>query len=343
MSNSIYNSSGLGVDSLIQPGIYISNTQGFNNQVSLTDPSAVSFSNYYSGFPTGISTNYNWENPSTLGYQISGVDIANSVKAVYTNYSGANGTSYTFTPPSWCNTLKIIAIAGGGGGGSGGANTSNNRAGSGGSGAGGAQAIIVSNISSPQSNFSYNITFSGSGTGGAYQGTSGDSGHWGSQGISIGIGVASSNTALTGSVFIYGGGGGGPGPGTSNSNNNSVGGQNTVISSGNNTTSPIINGLQNYNNFLTVTPNSGNSGGGGGNSYIGTAGTITNFTGTNPPPPLNTNGNFTNVQNNNTGINNTNQIPGYGQGGVGGWNSNNNNGYQGQNGGPALVRVYYMA
>lgn len=337
MSNSIYNSSGVGVVSLIQPGTYLS-----NNQVYVEDPSAVSFSNYYSGFPIGISTNYNWENPSTLGYQISGTDIANSVKAVYTNYSGANGTSYTFTPPSWCNTLKIIAIAGGGGGGSGGANTNNNRAGSGGSGAGGAQATLVSAFKFDQSIFSYNIDFvlGDNGAGGAYQGTSGDAGNWGDQGTSISINV-SSGGSYTGTLWVYGGGGGGPGPGTSNSNNNSVGGQNTSITSGNNTTTPILNNLGNYNIDLSCSEyNAGNFGGGGGNSNIGAAGTVVNF---NDAPPLNTNYNYTSVQNNNTGINNTNQIPGYGQGGVGGWNSNNNNGYQGQNGGSALVRVYYMA
>lgn len=340
MSNSVYNSSGVGVDLLIQPGTYVS-----NNQAYVADPSAASFTNYYSGFPTGISTNYNWENPSTLGYQISGTDIANSIKAVYTNYSGANGTSYTFTPPSWCNTLKIIAIAGGGGGGSGGANTSNNRAGSGGSGAGGAQATLVSANTFDQSIFSYNIDFvlGDNGAGGAYQGTSGDAGHWGHQGTSISINV-SSGGSYTGTLWVYGGGGGGPGPGTSSGNNNSVGGQNTSITSGNNTTAPILNNLGNYNADFNLLNHPGNSGGGGGNSYIGAAGIITNFTDINPlPPPLNTNYNYTSVQNNNTSINNTNEIPGYGQGGVGGWNSNNNNGYQGQNGGPALVRVYYMA
>jgi hypothetical protein len=334
MSNSIYNSSGLGVDSLMQPGVTIV------SKMYVTDPSAVDFSNYYSGFPTGISTNYNWENPSTLGYQISGVDIANSVKAVYTNYSGANGTSYTFTPPSWCNTLKIIAIAGGGGGGSGGANTNNNRAGSGGSGAGGAHAILVSTLKSNQSNFSYNIDFvlGDNGAGGAYQGTPSDPGHWGHQGTSISINVSSGNNS--GTFWVYGGGGGGPGPGTSNSNNDSVGGQNTSITSGNNATTPILNSLGNYNVDLSCSEyHAGNSGGGGGNSYIGAAGTIVNF---NDVPPLNTNYDYRSVQNNNTEINNTNHVPGYGQGGVGGWNSNNNNGYYGQNGGPALVRVYYM-
>lgn len=333
---SSYISGNLDVSSLIQPGVT------YSGNTAIRDPSAAVFNNSYSGFPIGISTNYNWENPSTLGYQVQGTDIANGIKSVYTNYSGANGQSYTFTPPSWCNTLKIIAIAGGGGGGSGGANTSNNRAGSGGSGAGGAIATMVSTFSFNQSIFSYNIGFvlGDNGAGGAYQGTSGDSGHWGHQGTTISINL-SSGGSLTGTLWVYGGGGGGPGPGTSNSNNNSVGGQNTSVTSGNNTTVPILNNLGPYNNDITVGEyNAGNSGAGGGNSFIGAAGTVVNL---NDVPPLNTNYNYTSVQNNNTSINNVNQLPGYGQGGVGGWNSNNNNGYQGQQGGPALVRVYYMA
>lgn len=293
-----------------------------------------SFNNYYSGFPYGTSTNNNWENPSHLGYQINGTDIANGIQAPYTDYSSNN----TFTPPSWCNTLKIIAIGGGGGGGSGGANTNNQRAGCGGSGGGGGLGIVV-NSGYQQSSATYTITFSGAGTGGAYQDNVGDGGYTGNIGTNITINANGNGfMSNTGSINVYGGGGGGHGPGTSNSNNDSNGG--SASSTG---------GINSYNSSIGTTNYSfvsGNAGAGGGNQWVGSSGVVANYNSNNDPPALNSNidysSNGNKVQNNNTEINNVPNPP-TGQGGVGGWNSNNNNGYPGQNGGPALVRVYYMA
>ena len=308
---------------------------------SIIQSGNTSFNNSYSSFPYGTSTNNNWENPSPLGYQVSGTDIANVIQAPYTNYT----SNSTFTPPSWCNTLKIIAIGGGGGGGSGGANKdvnndSNNdgyRAGSGGSGGGGGLGIVVSS-GYQQSSATYTITFSGVGTGGAYQDDVGDGGYTGNTGTNITI-HANGNGFLsnTGSIIVNGGGGGAHGPGTSNNNNNSTGGGGGG------------GGINSYNSSIGTTNYSfvsGNAGAGGGNAWVGYSGVVANYNNNNGPPALNSNidysSNGNKVQNNNTEINNVANPP-VGQGGVGGWNSNNNNGYPGQQGGPALVRVYYMA
>ena len=104
-------------------------------------------------------------------------------------------------------------------------------------------------------------------------------------------------------------------------------------------TSPILTFYILIATFFTLESTKGNDGGQGGNSSIGAAGTVQN---TLASPTLNTTPDYTGSQNNNTSIDNANQKPGIGQGGVGGWNSNNNNGYQGQNGGHALVRVYFL-
>jgi hypothetical protein len=301
---------------------------------SLITSGNTTFNNSYNGFPSGTYTSNNWENPTPLGYQNSGTDIANGIQAIYTNYTSNN----TFTPPSWCYTLKIIAIGGGGGGGSGGANTNNNRAGCGGSGGGGGLGIVV-NSGHQQSSATYNITFSGAGTGGAYQNTLGDGGYAGNTGTNITINANGNGfMSNTGSINVYGGGGGGGGPGTDNNNNDSNGGK--ASSTG---------GINSYNGAIGTTNSSflsGYAGNGGGNQFVGSSGVVQNYNSNNDPPALNSNidysSNGNSVQNNNTEINNVPNPP-TGQGGVGGWNSNNNNGYPGQNGGPALVRVYYMA
>lgn len=332
---------------------------------SIIASSNTSISNLYSGFPGGVTTSNNWENPSSLGYQINGTDIANSIKAVYTDY-GSNQDSYTeLFPPSWCTRLKIIAIAGGGGGGSGGANSNNNDAGSGGSGAGGSMAIMVSNSDINPSQFKYSIFFTQGGTGGSYQNTVGDSGNVGSQGTNVNVTFINPSQNESGSFTVYGGGGGGWGPGTSKNNNDSNGGQNNHIynnnsyggnsngndinagvAGGNNTTVPFNSNLGNFVNYFNITGVAGNSGAGGGNQWVGYSGVVANYNSNNDPPPLNSNIDYSSngnaVQNNNTSIDNVPNPP-VGQGGVGGWNSNNNNGYQGQQGGPALVRIYFLA
>lgn len=293
------------------------------------------FTNTFVGFPSCVTTGNSWEQPTDLGYEIynntnlANVDIAKTVKAVYKDYTANSSV----TIPDWCNKLKIIAISGGGGGGGGGANAkagnSNNsgtRAGAGGSGAGGFLAIMTSNESDPKNKYAINIAFSGSGAGGAYQGSETKDGKSGTDGVAITI------TTGSNSINIPGGDSGFGGQGTDNGNN---------ISSGGSNNSPDVNITYNGNfaNIFTVIKTEGNVGGQGNNSSIGAAGTVQNNL---ESPTLNTNVDYTGVQNNNTSIDNANQKPGIGQGGVGGWNSNNDNGYQGQNGGPALVRVYFL-
>lgn len=329
----------------------MSNYFSSNTDVSsLITPGNTTFDNSYSGFPAGVNTTNNWENPTPLGYEISGVDISNSVKATYTDYT----SDVTFTPPSWCKNIKIIAIAGGGGGGSGGGNA-NSRGGSGGSGAGGALATITNSNQIYLPGYIFNVTFGTGGAGGAYQGSGNSYGYWGQQGKSIAIQVTTNFShpgQSQGNVVIYGGGGGGAGMKPGVSNNVSQGGQNTVVSPGNNTTTPTA-GVYDTNFGLYISSSGGNAGSGGDNQYIGAAGIVQNYSGNSNPPTLNTNKDYTSIndnstngvngQSNNHQINNTNEIPGYGQGGVGGINSNNGNGYPGQNGGSPLVRVYYMA
>lgn len=317
---------------------------------SLVNAGNTTFNNSYSGFPSCTSTSNNWENPTALGYQINNIDIANGVQAVHTNYIYSPGTSVGIpvlvNTPSWCNALKIIAIAGGGGGGSGGANNNDRRGGCGGSGAGAGMGILYFKsfndgfvTHTPQDTI-VNITVNPVGLGGGYQENPGDPGYWGSQGGNIAINIITTRNPVDYIMNVNGGGGGAAGQGTSGGNE-SVGGQNTSISTGNSTTTPgtapSISNSANFNcNF-----NAGNSGGGGGNHVVGNAGIITNFNSNNEPPTLNQNQGQP-PQGNNLEINNANEKPGYGQGGVGGWNSDNNNGYPGQNGGAGLVRVYFL-
>lgn len=108
----------------------------------------------------------------SCGYKISGQDIGSKVSAFYYGYTV--GTSYTFTPPEWCNTLNILMVGAGGGGGGGsvitnflndnpnvsGTGNSFNFAGKGGGGGGGGFAYI----SIPASTCS--ITVGGGGSGG---------------------------------------------------------------------------------------------------------------------------------------------------------------------------------
>ena len=236
-------------------------------------------------------------------------------------------------------------IGGGGGGGGAGANdgadeNSNNandsgyRASSGGSGGGGGLLTIITQSGLQANSPTYNITFSGTGDGGAYQGNSGYRGYTGSAGTNVAFGLYSGNdnTPIF-NLSVNGGEGGQAGVGTDTNNNDVYGG---------------VGGNYNSSNNVTVLGTIGATGYGGGNSFVGYAGIVTNLGENYNAPTLNTNIDYSSnsnqpAQTNGVEINNTNDVPGYGQGGVGGWNSNNNNGYPGQNGGSALVRVYYMA
>jgi hypothetical protein len=339
--------------------------------IPLISPGNTSITNLYSGFPNGFITSNNWENPSPLGYLENGTDIANKVKGYYIDYDSSVQDTYTDQyPPAWCTRLKVIAISGGGGGGSGGANKQNYDAGCGGSGAGGNMAIMVSKIDIDPLQFKYSVYFTAGGSGGAYQGTAGAGGSVGSQGTAVEFDCSTPNSAENDyvSLTVYGGGGGGWGPGTDENNNDSNGGQNNVIynnnsygnsnnninagvKGGNNTTVAYGTNIGgNFANYFNFTGNSGNSGAGGGNSWVGYSGVVANYNSNNDPPPLNSNIDYSsngnkaqyNSNNVNTEINNQ-PYPPVGQGGVGGWNSSNGNGYPGQQGGPAQVRVYFLA
>ena len=310
----------------------------------VANPGNTIVNNTFVGFPSYVTTTNTWEQPTELGYKILNngvyVDIANSIKAKYVDYNYSS-TAQAISIPAWCNKLKIIAISGGGGGGSGGANSGatgeNNtrngtRGGSGGSGAGGQLAIMTSKLSNPKDNYNtLNITFNDGGAGGAYVDPNGADGKNGTDGAGVTI-YATSNDYIR----LPGGDSGFGGQGTANNNNVSEGGSNN---------NPAVNVSYNgnfSNNLFDVKSSLGNAGGQGGNSYVGAAGTVANYTGNTNPPQINTNPDYTNVQNNIDGIDNNNQKPGYGQGGVGGWNSNHNNGFAGQNGGAPLVRVYFL-
>jgi hypothetical protein len=305
---------------------------------SLIHPGNTTFDNSYSGFPPSTFTNNHWENPSALGYQINNIDIANSVQAAYTDYT----SNSSIIIPTWCNKLKIIAISGGGGGGGGGANAKANenngggtRGGAGGSGAGGMLSIIKSKQLSLSNYNNMNITFgandshSSTGAGGAKQLEEGANGNPGQYGVGI-ILFASANDFIR----ISGGDHGDAGEGSDNANNNAQGGSNGGA---------LISYTPYFENYYFYVDTTGGTGGGqGGNASIGDAGIVLNYSLDNDPPQININQPKPPQGNGGIGIDNDNEKPGIGQGGVGGWNSNNDKGYVGQNGGAALVRVYFL-
>jgi len=308
----------------------------------VANPGNTTVNNTFVGFPSYVNTNNTWEQPTELGYKILNngvyVDIANSIKAKYVDYNYSS-TTKSITVPAWCNKLKIIAISGGGGGGGGGANDNDgNRAGAGASGAGGMLSIMTTKENYNPANKDFYVAFGGnaaggSGLGGAYEEDAGQSGYNGHDGIGVTI------YATNNDYIIVRGGKYGSGGQSGNSSDNITAGPSNGTNSDNN----VLKYGNFSNNIFTISNRNGNDGGQGNNSSIGTPGTVSNFPNADTDPPkLNENASWVSYQNNNAQIDNDNQKAGYGQGGVGGWNSNNTNGYQGQNGGPPLVRVYFL-
>ena len=88
-----------------------------------TEGGTKNFSNLI-GFPTCVPSSLTFEHPSTTGYKINNVDIANSICAKfvdYTGYSTVDGNTgqtinHTVTIPGWCNSLAVIIVGAGGGG-----------------------------------------------------------------------------------------------------------------------------------------------------------------------------------------------------------------------------------
>lgn len=302
-------------------------------------------SNFYQGFPAYNTTNLAFEKHLTeINYKVSGTDLINSVVAFYRDYQGggstnsgssqtdnqANNATYkayenygnsittSGTVPDWCSKIRVIVIGAGGGGGGGGANTNNLRAGAGGGGGGGGLAAGEINVTGGST---YDISLGGCGTGGYYQPNSGAGGYNAKNPVStrtafqIGASVLQANCGNPGDG----------GPGVSNDNNISA----TAVGG---------NGSVNVSNVLYYYTKTGNTSIAGNNNNPGEGGTLVSDA---LLPTLNTNED----QTSNTGqIAQDNDLPGYGQGGVGGLNSNagNGNGYGGQCGGRSLVRVYFI-
>ncbi|MFY7730988.1 MAG: hypothetical protein ACOVRN_15825 [Flavobacterium sp.] len=302
-------------------------------------------SNFYQGFPAYRTTNLAFEKHLTeINYKVSGTDLINSVVAFYRDYQGggntntgssqadnqANNATYkayeaygntitaSDTVPNWCSKIRVIVIGAGGGGGGGGANTNNLRAGAGGGGGGGGLAAGEINVTGGST---YNITLGGCGTGGYYEPDSGDSGYSAKNPVSIATSFYIGQSVIQANCGSAGDGGRGVS-------------SNTNISA----TSAGGTGSVNTSNVLLYYTKTGNTSIAGNNNNPGEGGTLVSDA---LLPTLNTNED----QTSNTGqIAQDNDLPGYGQGGVGGLNSStgNGNGYGGQCGGRSLVRVYFI-
>lgn len=274
-----------------------------------------------------------FENPSPLGYKKNGTDIANSIQAKYTNYTSTT-TIDDVDIPAWCTQLRFIAIGGGGGGGGGGGDPggwgSGDTAvsGSGGGGGGLAAAYINKATYGPP----YVITIGTGGNGGAYQGNPNSEGNDGSSGNATTVKYATNLTLITANGGAGGNGGTDPNEGK-NTTDGVIGGTGVVLAAittkyeqkGN--SSNAANDGDKYN--ATNAPDEGPSRG-GTVTYGSSVPTIANNTTSNMIAPTNpTNNGYWST-------------PGYGQGGIGGANTDNSNGYAGQDGGGGLVRVYFI-
>ena len=302
----------------------------------------------YVGFPKYNTSSLSFERHETaFGYKESTIDLANNIVALYKDYIGggatnsgsaqnsdqANNTTYkafnkygdtiTHTSesiPAWCTKMRVIVIGAGGGGGGAGAGTAGNDAGSGGGGGGGGFAagtvVKTSNVNV------YNISLGGCGLGGYYEGDSGQDGYEARNPVKVDTKFSYDTSELVANCGSAGKGGA-EAVAPNNASGESTGGNASV-----NTTNITVN----------AEAKSGNKGGSGNAVNPGEGGTInfsTNY------PALNTNqGNAPEANM----INQDNELPGYGQGGWGGYSTNNNNrnGYGGQCGGRSLVRVYFI-
>ncbi len=334
MSN--YLTNGLDISNIIQSGSTISSS--------------------YEKFPAYNTSNLAFERHITeLGYMVGGIDLCNNIVAYYNDYIGGNWTinnntyngnintnsgsaqndnqanNATFkayeaygntvtasgTIPNWCTKVRAVVIGAGGGGGGGGANNDTTRAGAGGGGGSGGVAAGTINVVGGQT---FNISLGGCGTGGYYQPNSGSAGYNAKAPSSV------ATTFTYGSSVIQ-----------ANCGNPGDGGASTSANSNTSATANGGNGTVNTTNVSSYYTTAGSIGNSGNNANPGESSGITNNA---DLPVLNTNqGDAPNTQ---TQINQDNQLPGYGQGGWGGWNANTNNGYGGQCGGRSFVRVYFI-
>lgn len=298
--------------------------------------------NSYVGFPPYNTSNLAFErHAKDLGYKVDGTDLKNSVVAKYTDYIGGGATNsgseqndnqpnnsnyYAYYAygntvsasgiiPAWCNKVRVIVIGAGGGGGGGGANAGN-RAGSGGGGGSGGFAAGTIDVASGEE---FNISLGGCGRGGFYEKDPGESGY------------NANNPVSNQTTFTYG-------SSVIRANVGSAGDGGEPAAGGNNTSSTASggNGFANTTNVNSILLRTGSIGNAGNNSNPGESSGIENNI---DYPVLNTNqGNAPNDRQ----IDQDNELPGFGQGGWGGVNANNGNGYGGQCGGRSIVRVYFI-
>jgi hypothetical protein len=257
--------------------------------------------------------------------------------------------------PSWCTQLRFIAIGGGGGGGGGSGdpdgwlvsrsttNRQNGVAGSSGTGGGGgglAAAYINRETHPPP----YVIDIGLGGTPGGEQGTALDSGKDGTGGNPTTVKYDTNTTFLTAN-------GGGKGKGGRDPNNDSETTYNTTYTgfggTGSSNITPkweVTGNASNQSNDASLwSINVYHGPSKGGTVAYGTAGTtLTNVTvptiataDTGTSYYIDTANDVEYETRNNIGA-------GFGQGGIGGINAPNSNGRRGQNGGPGLVRVYFI-
>ena len=298
--------------------------------------------NSYVGFPPYNTSNLGFERHETdLGYKVDGTDLKNSVVATYTDYIGGGATNsgseqndnqpnnsnyYAYYAygntvsvsgiiPDWCNKVRVIVIGAGGGGGGGGANAVNRSGSGGGGGSGGFAVGTIAVVGGQQ----FDISLGGCGRGGFYEKDSGESGY------NANNPVSNQTTFTYGSSVIQAnvggaGDGGQPASGNNNTSKTASGG----------------NGSANTTNINSIQLRTGSIGNAGNNSNPGESSGIENNI---DYPVLNSNqGNAPN----DSQIDQDNQLPGFGQGGWGGVNANNGNGYGGQCGGRSIVRVYFI-
>jgi hypothetical protein len=289
------------------------------------------------GFPTCVSSSLTFEHPSTTGYKINDTDIANSICAKfaeYTGYSSVDGNTgqtidHTVNIPTWCNSLAVIIIGAGGGGGGGGGQVGDSLGGGGGGGGSGGKAwgTVSRGTTAWSSNTNtFKVSLGGCGLPGGYQGNNNDRGYTGTNPAqtSTNFSIGTSNEMLL-TANAGGPGAGGPDPNWTNEYSDGGAAGNWSYSS----STSSRNG-ENGNLGIMGSHYQGSGGGVGGTCNNNT----TNV------PVINTN-KASPGQSKTTGIEQS--IPGVGQGGLGGINSSNGNGYGGQFGGPSRVRVYFFS
>lgn len=305
--------------------------------------SGTTTSTNYTGFPAYIPTNLSFEKHITdFGYKDSGTDLKTKMTASYIQYEGpdsssTSGTYSSQTIPTWCKRLRVIVIGAGGGGGGGGANINNGGTRGGAGAGGGGGGFAVGEIAINTTGQTYQVVVGGRGEGGTYESTDGAGGNNATNPtVTQTYFKLGTTTLMTANVGSWGNGGRSSGA-DSNTTSNTAGGNGVV-----NDTNVVLNSVT----------GSGNEGVYGNNSNPGEGGTI-NYYDTNTRPTFYYGNNGSNVAVNEEGdaptSNNLfwyeqypNAKPGLGQGGWGGNNSNNDNGYPGQKGGISFVRVYFI-